>query len=469
MKKINKIALIAGVVSTSLLWSCKKDFLELKPYTDIPAGDAVNSPANMKSALNGAYRTMMGVNLYGRTIPVFGDLLGDNVFVSAANSGRYIAEKNYSFTVTDGDISGIWNSSYSAILRANNIINSELNTDEVKQVKGEAYALRALNYFNLVRLYAKPYTDDPKSLGVPLVLTYNPSLLPARNTVEEVYTQILSDLDQAYSLMSEYRGTTYFSKYAARALAAKVNLYKGEYQNAYDYANDVITNGGFSLVTAGGLKGYFAVQDPPTGQVETLFEVASDPVNNLSFDELVNIYAQTYPNNGSTYGDLLTTKTLYDQYSATDVRKALITTGKRDRPAGEASAFFVNKYPNASGNYGLKKVIRLSEVYLIAAEAGARLGKADAVTKLNTLMAQRDPSKVYTSSGTQLVNDVIAERRKELAFEGDRFFDLNRLKATIERGSDYPTGPIPYGSNKRVLPIPQSELNVNPNIVQNPL
>jgi hypothetical protein len=469
MKKLNKLTLIIGVISTSLFWSCKKEFLELKPYTSIPAGDAVNTPANMQAALNGAYTSLRGVDLYGRTIPVFGDLLADNVFVSAASSGRYIAEKNYSFTVTDGDISGVWNSSYSDILRVNNIINSALNTDDVKQMKGEAYALRALNYFNLVRLFGKPYTDDPAALGVPLVLTYDPTLLPARNTVTEVYTQILSDLDQAYALMSTYRGTTYFSKYAARALAAKVNLYMGNYQKAYDDANDVINTGGFTLVPAKDLTSYYAEQDPPSGQVETLFEVASDPVNNLSFDELVNIYAQTYPNNGSTYGDLLTTKTVFDLYSATDVRKALITQGKRDRPAGEASAYFVGKYPNAKGNYGLKKVIRLSDVYLIAAEAGARLSKPDAVTKLNTLMAQRDPSLVYTSTGAQLITNILTERRKELAFEGDRFFDLNRLKATIERGSEYPTGPIPYGSAKRVLPIPQSELNVNPNVVQNPL
>jgi hypothetical protein len=129
----------------------------------------------------------------------------------------------------------------------------------------------------------------------------------------------------------------------------------------------------------------------------------------------------------------------------------------------------VNKYSNANGNYGLKKVLRLSDVYLISAEAGARLNKPDALTKLNTLVKQRDPSKVYASTGAQLVNDIITERRKEFAFEGDRFFDLNRLKLPIPRTAEYPTGPIPYGSPKRVLPIPQDELNVNPNIVQNTL
>jgi hypothetical protein len=469
MKNIKKITLIAGIISASLMGSCKKEFLELEPYTQIPGSEAASTVANMTSALNGAYYGLINTNLYGRTLPVFGDLLGDNVFVSVANSGRYLNEQNYSITVNDGDVSGIWNTSYNDILRANNVISSTITGDGVDQMRGEAYALRALNYFNLVRLFAKPYTDDPAALGVPLVLAFDPNppsdwVLPARNTVGEVYAQILSDLDNAYTLMSTYRGSSYFSKYAARALQAKVNLYKGDYQSAYDQANDVIVNGGFTLVSAAGLPAYFAAQDPASGKVETLFQVASDPVNNNSYDELVAIYQQD-----GTYGDLLTTKSLYDLYSAEDVRKELIVEGVRNKTAGEDPAYLVMKYSNENGNYGVKKVLRLSDVYLMRAEAAARLGKPDALTTLNALMAQRDPSLVYASTGQQLLNDIITERRKELAFEGDRFFDLNRLKLPIQRTVEYPTGPIPYGSNKRVLPIPQNELNVNPNIVQNPL
>lgn len=466
MKNINKITLIAGVLSATLLGSCKKSFLDLKPYTDIPAGDAVNTPANMSSALNGTYNGMINTNLYGRTLPVFGDLLADNVFVSVANSGRYTNEQSYNIPVNDADVSGIWTQSYAVILRANNIINSSLQTADVNQQRGEAYAIRALNYFNLVRLFGKPYTDDPNSAGVPLVLKYDPTALPARSTVAQVYTQILADLDQAYSLMpaSGFRGSAYFSKYAARALAAKVNLYKGDYQKAYDEANDVINNGGFTLVSPTALPGYFANQSPTDNQVETLFEVASDAVNNNSYDELVAIYTQ-----GITYGDLLSTKSLYDLYSSTDARKQLIEVGVRAKQGGENPAYIVGKYSNASGNYGPKKILRLADVYLIKAEAAARLGNPDALTTLNALMAQRDPSTIYASTGTQLINDIVNERRKELAFEGDRFFDLNRLKLPINRGSEYPTGVIAYPNNKRVLPIPQTELNVNPNVTQNPL
>ncbi|WP_158796397.1 RagB/SusD family nutrient uptake outer membrane protein [Pedobacter sp. L105] len=463
----NNYIITGGIIASLLLGSCKKDFLDQKPYTSVAAGDAVKTEADLQLALTGAYANLRSSNLYGRTLPVFGDLLADNVFVSSANSGRYISENTYTVVINDGDVAGVWTDAYSTILRANNIIDAALTGGAtVNQIKGEAYAIRALVYFDLVRAYGKPYTDDPNSPGVPIVLHYDPKALPTRNTVAEAYTQILSDLDQAYSLMTAYNGSGTFSKYAARGLAAKVNLNKGDYQKALDEAKDVITASGFSLVGAADLAGYWAAATPHDSgtKQETLFEVVSDAVNNNSYDELSNIYVQ----GGTSYGDLLTTKSVYDLYSATDVRKALILIGVRQKTGGENPAYIVNKYPVVTGDFNDKKVLRLSDVYLVAAEAANRLGSGDATTYLNTLVAQRDPSLVYASTGAQQLTDIITERRKELAFEGDRFYDLNRLKLDINRGAEYSTGVIKYGDTRRVLPIPQSELNVNPNVAQNP-
>ena len=468
MKNFKTYIIAASAIASLLFGSCKKSFLDQKPYANIPSGDAVKTAADMQLALSGAYVGLRSTNLYGRTIPVFGDLLADNVFVSTVNSGRYISEYTYSVVNNDNDILGTWTDSYVTILRANNIIDAALNDGaDVQQYKGEAYAIRALAYFNLVKIYSKSYSDDPSAPGVPIVLHYDPKALPARNTVAEVYTQILSDLEQAYSLMSSYNGSGTFSKYAARALEARVNLYKGDYQKASDEAKEVISSSGFTLAAKGDIAGYWASGTPHDSgtKTETLFEVVSDAVNNNSYDELSNIYVQ----GGSSYGDLLTTKSLYDSYSATDVRKSLILLGARAKIGGENPAYIVNKYPVVTGDFNDKKVIRLSEVYLIAAEAAARLNQtSDALTSLNTLMAQRDPSTVYASNGAQLLTDIINERRKELAFEGDRFYDLNRLKLDINRTAEYPTGIIKAGDSRRVMPIPQAELNVNPNIKQNP-
>lgn len=422
----------------------------------------------MKTALNGTYANLRNGELRGAAVPLLGDLLADNIYLSTVNIGLFNGENSYSIT-TDGAYSNrVWFFAYTNILQANNIIDATLNRGtDVMQYKGEAYAIRALVYFDLVRLFGKPYTTEPNSLGVPIVLHYDPAALPKRNTVAEVYAQILSDLDKAIELMSQYSGSARFSKYAAIALKAKVNLYKGDYQGAYELAKDVLTNSGFTLVNRNALAGYWATATPhsESNKIETLFELASDVFNNNGSDELSMHYVQA----DNSEGEMLTTQSLYDTYRTTDVRKNLIIKGVRNRVGGENPAYIVNKYPVLVGNFNEKKVIRLSEVQLIAAEAAYRLNKEpEALILLNALMVQRDPSLTYTSSGTSLLTDIVNERRKELAFEGDRFFDLNRLNQDIMRTEEYPSGIIEAGDYRRVMPIPLGEINVNPNIIQNP-
>lgn len=464
--QLNKV-LLSGIVAIGLLGSCSKDFLNQEPYTQITPEAALASESDMLAALRGTYASLRSANLFGRNIQVIGDLSADNVFISTKNSGRFFAWDQYVITAANAEYTAMWTESYTAILRANNIINSALPSNAaVNQYKGEAYALRALMYFNLVRTFARPFTDNPGGPGVPIVTKYDPALKPDRNTVAEVYTFIQNDLQQAYTLMTQYTGSNRFSKFAARALAAKVSLYQGLNQQAYDFANDVITNGGFTLVTAANFPGYWnnLAGNGATNKVETLFEVSADATLNAGTDELAYMYLQ------AGYGDLLVNPTLYNLYNATDVRKALVTVGSR--AGGEAVAYIVNKYKSVAADRDDKKVIRLSEVYLIAAEASARLGVATeprALTLLNTLIAQRDPSLVYISTGTQLIEDIITERRKELAFEGDRSYDLTRLKRDITRvGGTYNLTSIPYSNNFRIGPIPQAERDVNKTIVQNP-
>ncbi|SDJ59603.1 SusD family protein [Pedobacter sp. ok626] len=469
MKNLNKNILLIGSFVTMLsIVSCTKSFLDQKPYTSISREDALKTAADIKTALNGTYANLRNGELRGAAVPLLGDLLADNIYLSTVNIGLFNGENAYSIT-TDGAYSNrVWFFAYANILQANNIIDAELNQGaDVLQYKGEAYAIRALVYFDLVRLFGKPYTTDPNSLGVPVVLHYDPAALPKRNTVAEVYTQILSDLDKAINLMSQYNGSARFSKYAAIALKAKVSLYNGDYQNAYDLAKDVLSNSGFTPVNRAALTGYWASATPHDGdnKVETLFELASDVFNNNGSDELSMHFVQA----DNSEGEMLTTQSLYDAYTATDVRKSLILKGVRNRVGGENPAYIVNKYPVLVGDFNEKKVIRFSEVQLIAAEAAYRINKEpEAIILLNALMAQRDPSLTYHSSGLALLADIVQERRKELAFEGDRFFDLNRLNQDIMRTEEYPSGIIEAGDYRRVMPMPLGEINVNPNIIQNP-
>ncbi len=461
MKRFNYKIVVLGVLITSFLSSCKDSFLELSPYTQVPNDAAVSTEADLLVALRGTYAQLRSANLFGRTIPVIGDLGADNVFLSSRNSGRYFAFDQYVITTANADYEGYWNNAYTAILRANNIINAKLTDNAtVNQIKGEAYALRALLYFNLVRSFAK--SGDMAAEGVPIVLTYDPTLKPKRNTVQEVYTQIQADLDKAYGSMTEYNGSARFSKFAARGLAAKVAFYAGDYAKALTYSQEVINSGGFTLLTSGAVVTYWANPASTSNKVETLFEVSADATLNVGTDELGYIYNQ------AGYGDLLANEELYKLYSDTDVRKKLITIGSRAQ--AENPAYIVNKYQNVAGDRDDKKVLRLSEVYLIAAESAARTNnETDALKYLNTLVAQRDASLVYASTGATLIEDIITERRKELAFEGDRFYDLNRLKRDIVRvGGKYAIRTVPFSNNFRIGPIPQSERNANPNISQNP-
>lgn len=466
MIKIFKYKLMIVVFSATLIFtsSCKKDFIERLPFTSLTPEQALGTESDLQVALRGAYAGLRATDLFSRSVPVFGDLLADNAYVSFTNSGRYIQFNNYTFTVADGNITGFWRAAYNTILRANNVINSSLTgTPNIDQYKGEARAIRALCYFYLVRYFARPYTDNPDGPGVPIVLKFDPTATPGRSTVKEVYTQILEDLTQAFNLITQSVNSTQFSKYAARGLQAKVYLNMGDLANAKTAALDVISNSGYSVVTAANYLSYWTTLTPRTDKLETLFEVSSDITSSAGFDALANIYNQ------AGYGDLLMSDDFYTLFDPSDIRRSLYTQGSR---GGIPSIFVNNKYP---GTFGTEisdtKILRMSEMYLIAAEASLPGNEADALTYVNFITSRRN-APLITSTGTQLFEDIITERRKELAFEGDRFLDLNRLQRDIVRSSNFPASArnIPYSNFRRIFPIPQAEFDANPGIQgqQNP-
>jgi hypothetical protein len=459
MKNITvKILLVAMVLTT--FSSCKKSFLELNPPANLTPEQALRTEADLLVALRGAYAGLRSTAMYGRSLMVIGDMMADNTYQSVLNTNRYTLFNNYSYNLTDGDVSGLWSTAYAIILRTNNIINANVSGATVNQIKGEARTIRALCYFNLVRYFARPFTDNPAGLGVPIVTVYNADLKPGRNTVAEVYAQIHADLNSAYNLMTTYSNSSQFSKFAARALQARVFLTQNDKANARTAALDVITNGGFTLITAAGHGAYWANPVIRTDRVETIFEVSADAVANNAFDALSYIYSQA-----GNYGDMLCADNLYASFEAADVRRALYATGVR----GGLPSVFVNKYPNFVGDHSDTKVLRLSEMYLIVAEATTN--ETEARTYVNAITAQRGATAI-ASTGTALFNDIMSERRKELAFEGDRYMDMQRFKLDINRGANYPAvaRAVPYANFRRVFPIPQTEIDVNPTIKaqQNP-
>ena len=476
MKRTHIIFLLAGFAA--LLNSCSKSFITKNPADAVNTSVALTSASDLTAALNGVYSALRAVPLYGRDLPVIGDLQADNTFLESKNSGRYIAQYKYNVTLTDAVVSEIWGGilnnpppptpgAYTAILRANQIIDANVTGGNVASIKATAYALRALLYFKLVNIYARPYTADTGTLGVPIVLHYNPYDLPKRSSVGEVYNQIISDFQAGFANGQAYTSSIYLSKYAIEGMLAKAYLYMNRIQDAKAAAADVINNGPFSLVSPANYKAYWADPAPRTDAVETLLEIDANVISNNGYDDLGGIYI-----NG--YQDIYASSQLVALYSSSDVRTSVLITGQTKNGI---AATLVNKYSNAqNSDRDNPKVMRLAEVYLIAAEASARSGdEAGALTYLNALMAQRDPAKIYSSTGDQLINDIVTERRKELAFEGDRLYDLNRLMLPIVRVNNPGSIPtsvltIPFSDPRRIAPIPQDEIQANPNLAdeQNP-
>jgi hypothetical protein len=458
--------LLALVTGSLLLTSCKKEFIDLDPPTSVDPATALNTEADLLIALRGAYSGLRAVDLFGRTVPVLGDIMADNTYQHSTNTNRYTLYNAYTFNSTDGNALGLWASSYTVILRCNRIIASPLTSNvNVDQYKGEAHALRALCYFNLVRYFARPYTDNPAGMGVPIVLVYNPELKPGRNTVAEVYTQINDDLNKAFTMMTKFTNSSQFSKYAARALQAEVYLTMGNKPSALTAAQDVIANSGFTSITAANYTAYWQNSVVRTDKLETLMEVSSDAVANLAFDALSYIYSQ----NGN-YGDLVVASDLYALYAPGDVRLTVLPVVPRPKPAGPLVPT-VDKFPVITGDLSDTKILRMSDVYLIAAEASAGTDDVAARNYVNYITSRRNAAAIV-SSGAALLEDILTERRKELAFEGDRYMDLMRLKRDVVRSTNYPAAArnIAYSNFRRILPIPQAETDANPTIrtQQNP-
>ena len=463
MKRITIKNMIVTTVLFLSLASCEKSFLELKPPTSLTPEFALATEADLQVALRGAYAGLKSTALYGRSLMVLGDMMADNTYQSALNTNRYTNFNLYNYLVTDGDVAGLWNASYSVILRANNIINSPIaDNANIQQIKGEAYAIRALAYFNLVRYFGSPYTLDPSKLGVPIITTYQADLKPERAKIADVYTLINKDLTQAFTLMTKFTNSSQFSKYSAKALQAKVYLAMGDKTNAKTAALDVITNSGFTAISSAAHTGYWAGVAPRTDKVETLLEISFDAVANNAFDALSYIYLQS-----GNYGDMLCSSELYDLFETTDIRKSLYATGIR----GGLASVFVNKYSSFTGDHSDTKVIRMSEMYLIAAEASYPSNTADALKYVNEVTSRRGATAI-ASSGSALLEDIITERRKELAFEGERYLDMQRLQRNIARSKNYPAAAlsIDFTNYRRIMPIPQGELDANPSIKlqQNP-
>lgn len=465
MKKlINKISGKSPLIMLLVVFftvSCSKDFLELQPQQSVSTGQALVTIGDFEAAMVGAYDGLTSSNYYGRYFTLVTDIMSDDVKLNAsANRAADWAEYVGSSTDNNNLSGNIWEYAYRVIDRANRILAAETDAD-VTNFKGHAYALRALVHFDLVRIYGQHYTftSDASHLGIPIVTEVDPFQKPARNTVGEVYAQVIADFNTALGMIDDDTDSHFMSKNAVNALLARVYMYKEDWTNALAAANSVINSGDYSLVGNANYRDLF-IQD---GHSEAIFELDMNETDKRGTDALGGMYL------GSGYGDYLPATDILDLFDENDVRGTLFATDL-SIGGGDYGTTRVDKYDNDLG-LNNPQVIRLADVYLIRAEANYNLGNTAAAQADVDMVRQRanPTAAAVTATGQALLDEILLERRLELCFEGSRLWDLTRHKMGVHRDDcTAAICDIPYPDNRFVLAIGKFEVDVNENIVQNP-
>ena len=495
----NKFLSIATGLAIIFMMSSCKDFLELMPTQNIPAKESIGNVQDAQNALNGIYRLMVSIDYYGRDMLLYGDLKGGDMgLVTTAVAGD--AFFFFSHIPTSSAYQSFWNQIYTIILQTNNIfenvnagnvtIGSGADQTNLNNILGQAYAVRGLCHFDLARLYGYPYRkDNGASLGAPIVTEILPAKAqPTRNTVAECYAQAISDLTEAISLLSTTKKNGAINKYGATAILAKIYLYKGDYENAYTLAKSIIDTGVYPPYTASNWIASWKLQ----GGSESIFELLLVPTDNSTFTSSSTLCSYFAPRRTSRndLGAVIVSDIFFEMFNnyPNDVRWGLYNLDEfNNTGAIPGRKGWLGKY-EGDGKSSIRatnnKIIRISEVMLIAAEAAVEKSTPDyanAAKWVNTIR-QRDPSLSdlpASASKTELLNEIERQRRIELIGEGQRYFDVLRRGGTVSYrdGGNFPLsqtgnrGPtVDWNYNRCVLPIGINELNANPAIrnQQNP-
>lgn len=487
------------------LSSCVNDWLDVAPSDGTDADAALTSSSDLAAARTGMYAALKGnsnlVDYYGQQFFVYGDVhAGDDYQynnIGGSNRASFYYDMTYQtaseFSSSTSSSNVAWKSPYIVIGRANRIIAAAeggalSDAAEAKatidQYAAEAKVLRALAHFDLVRIYGKPYTEDQgASLGVPLVTgVLESNAKPARSTVAEVYTQVVKDLTEAISSNALATETEpgYVSVWGAKAILSRVYLNMGDYANALSVAEDIIKNSGAALWTR---DQYFKAWDASTpNESEFLFRLnVAGSTDNNDLNGIGNLQQR------EGYKEMVATKKFVDMLTSDpkDVRNDMFlpATAAKEVATYGTNKVFLNKLRGQGGNLRnvtIVPIIRLSEVYLTAAECAFRKNdKTKAVEYLNDLVKNRTTTEASLATVDNITLErILIERRKELIGEGQRYFDALRNNETITRyTSEADKGWHKTLSKeaqsfdrdyfKAIAAIPQAEINANPNIKQN--
>ena len=461
---MKKIYLALGLAVGLILSSCS---LDTEPSTSLSEETAITSEADLQNAVNGiGYLLSEDQMLYGSEFGIYADLL-TNEFKVVNDYGHSSRISMYTISKNDELPDYAYYYFYRAAANCNKALQLSAKMEEtptVKKLRGQLYAWRGLIHFDLARMFAHIPTaaNDVNAEYSGIVLStevYEPNFKGTRSTLKQTYDQVVNDLTKGMELMdpANEKVTGYFNYYAALALRARAYLYMGEFGKALADAKEVIKDGGYELYTTGNYEKAW-VQE---GTSESIFELLISATHNSQR------YSLGYYTDASGYpecaladeGKVLT----YMKSTPADIRSKMI---KEQSVSGVAGThFFPAKYPGRDGLYvNNPKIIRLSEIYLIAAEAELRGNNDGAAAAKYINDIEKNRVTGYTDVATVTIDDVIFEYEKELFAENQIAFAFwrNRQSITNQVGNV-----INYNDNRTILPIPQREIDYDSTLKQN--
>ncbi len=480
MKIIKKITIIFIALSVMTV-GCKDDFLETTPTNEISKQVLFQSVEGANTAIAGIMRNMYNYNAgsseyhidFGqKSIDLFLDMKGEDIRMYRSHWYSFVySYKAYALTEEWGRPKMMWNYYYDIINGVNLIlegikdISGEKN--QIKNIKGQALAIRAMSYYYLSVIYCKTYKGNEGKPGVP-VYTESGIVGHGRGTLKDVYTQIVKDMDEAVKLLDETVAIARPNKSiinadVAKGIYSRIALAMEDWAKAKKMASEARENN--ALMERDDYKDGF-------NNVENKGWMWGFDINSEQSTSYASFFSHVAPNVPGYAGGLGIfkgiSKELYDQIKDGDVRKDLFGVYKKDsiEIGGQQTKFMDNGNGDWTDDYVM---MRTAEMYLTEAEACARLGEEDQAKKLlKELRDSRFETETVLSdkTGQELINEILLERRIELWGEGFHFLDIKRNKLGVSRDESHPINVCTYynfpaESDSFETQIPKDEINNN--------
>lgn len=487
MKNIKYI--IASLVVLTVINSCDRELEQTSPQK-VLTDNSFADLAAFQSAEYAAYDAMKNSGYFSGDTNQMGvvDEISDNLVISPLGRQTNFLAYNWNVSATIGSVTNLFIAGYQTISYANlplKYINNLPDGTAKNDIIAQSRAIRAMVHFDLVRAYCKIPTqsgDANASMGIDYETTFDPvgSSEGRKLTVAQVYDKIIEDLIFALdNITTSTSNVGRLNKSAILGLLSRVYLYKGDYQNAVNYGQQLVA----ASPNVGTLSSFPSIWSSNNTD-GVLFKILNSTTEGVTTGVVYQQGATATA--GNIKAEYVVPKSVYNLFATNDIRKdsymrqSTYTSGNSTLNANSVIKWAVNTGVTGTPlNVVEVKYLRTAEVYLNVAESAYKIGNETlANSLLNTLKAQRYNNYIsVTLTGTALWNEIMLQRRLELAFENDRFYTLKRLGLGLQRsgeganfdGTGVPavTQSVPASDYRWQWPIPQSSINKDPALPQN--